>query len=470
MDSATLDKGRGDVALGETLVHATAEPAAGQAPRPMPTGSTRYARGRELGRGGMGQVFEATDQQFNRVIALKQATNDGAAIRRRFTTEAIVTGNLEHPGIPSVYERGVDGDGRPFYAMRRIQGRTLTALIAEADTRNKRLALLPIVTRVAQTIGFAHDRGVIHRDIKPDNVMVGDHGEVVVVDWGLARVRGLPTETDGGPLPASGHDTVYGAVVGTPAYMAPEQAAGEQDRIDERSDVFALGALLYHVLTGVTPYRGASVDELLDAARAGKVAPIASVASGIPRELVAICARATARTPGDRHQDAHELADALEAFTAQAVLGRPSRGMELAVNAITAVLVLFFFVGTYVVSGQVSSSSQQGWGSYAALVFGGLGCLASVVEWSTRGRYHLAPLSLALAGVTFLLAIGGVASGMGLVFGGAAELPAGTDIREPVAHGLYEVFGGLAIGALLTAFQLVLWAVARRRILAGARG
>ena len=194
-----------------------------------------------------------------------------------------------------MYERGVDAQGAPFHAMRRVQGRTLAARLAEADTREKRLALLPLVTRVAQTIGFAHDQGVVHRDIKPDNILVGDHGEVVVLDWGLARVRGVPSEGAGSSdLPASASHTVHGAVIGTPAYMAPEQASGDLDRIDERSDVFALGALLFHVLAGSAPYRGKTIDAILDEARAAKLPALPADA---PPELAAICRAPRRETP-----------------------------------------------------------------------------------------------------------------------------------------------------------------------------
>ena len=324
MLSQTLEASKPVPGLDETLLHEAAI-TDDEAARGLPTGSARYAHGRELGRGGMGRVLEAVDLQFSRVVAIKEITGaPSPSTRRRFATEAIVTGHLEHPGIPSVYERGVDDKGVPFYAMRRVQGRTLSARLAEADTREKRLALLPLVTRVAQTIGFAHDRGVVHRDIKPDNILVGDHGEVVVLDWGLARVRGVPVESSGrSDLPASQNHTLHGAVIGTPAYMAPEQATGDLDRIDERSDVFALGALLFHVLTGAAPYRGKTIDEILGAAREAK---LPTIPAGIPPDLVAICTRATARDPAERHKNAHELARELEAFEARAVLGRPSRG------------------------------------------------------------------------------------------------------------------------------------------------
>ena len=461
MDSQTLEASRQEPALDETLLHEQAT-TDDEAARALPTGHARFVRGRELGRGGMGRVSEAVDLQFSRVVAVKEITGpSSAAMRRRFATEAIVTGHLEHPGIPSVYERGVDERGAPFYAMRRVQGRTLAARLAEADTREKRLALLPMVTRVAQTIGFAHARGVVHRDIKPDNILVGDHGEVVVLDWGLARVRGVPVDSAGSSeLPASGNHTQHGAVIGTPAYMAPEQASGELDRIDERSDVFALGALLFHLLSGAAPYRGKTVDEILGVARAAKLPALPADA---PPELAAICRRATARDPSARYKHADELAHELEGFEARAVLGRPSRAFQIGIDVLTTVAVLVAFAGTVVVASVVSSVRQQGPASLPMLGFGAVGSLLSAIEWRTRGRYRLGSLALAFAAMTFLGAIGGVASGASKVFEALTDVVDAVRYRSAMAEGIYEVLGQVAVGASLTGFQLLLWAAAKRR-------
>ena len=174
----------------------------------MPVGIARYVRGRELGRGGMGRVLEALDQQFNRSVAIKQiiVNQPAPSVVRRFANEAIVTGHLEHPGNPAgLRARRRAGSAGRIYAMRRVPGRSLSRLLAEATTREQRLAFLPIVVRVAQTVGFAHASGVIHRDLKPDNILVGDLGETYVLDWGLARVRGAPTE-EARALPSEGGD------------------------------------------------------------------------------------------------------------------------------------------------------------------------------------------------------------------------------------------------------------------------
>jgi len=468
---STTKESRAELALGETLAREAgpAGPAAAAAAA-LPTGSDRYQRRRELGRGGMGRVHEALDQQFNRSVAIKEMSieDPSASMVRRFTTEAIVTGHLEHPGIPSVYERGVDANGRPFYAMRRVQGRTLTRLLGEADSRERRLALLPIVIRVAQTIGFAHDHGVVHRDIKPDNILVGDHGETFVLDWGLARVRGVPIEELGGSSPGEGGGTMFGTVVGTPAYMAPEQASGEVDRIDERTDVFALGALLYHLLSGTAPYRGASADDVIDAARARRLAPVAQVAPGTPDELAAICARATAREPDERYRNANELAVALEQFSARSVLGRPARLISLLAEVGTVVAVLGVALGMVFLMREASGLRHHGWAANATMVLGDFGCVVSVVEWLTRGRYRLGSLGLGVAVTTFFGSIASAAAALGQLHGTLAGDPA--LLADPAAYnhaasiGLWEVLGGLGIGAELAGFQMMLWAAARRRV------
>jgi hypothetical protein len=346
--------------------------------------------------------------------------------------------------------------------MRRAQGRTLARLLADADSRDKRLALLPVVTRVAQTIGFAHDRGVVHRDIKPDNILVGDHGETFVLDWGLARVRGVPVDDSGGAS-SGGDGTQYGSVVGTPAYMAPEQAAGDLDRIDERSDVFALGALLYHVITGAAPYRADSVDALIEKAKAARIAPI--VEAGLPRELVAICERATAREPGDRYRNAHELARALEELGAHALIGRPSRAINIAFDVVMLLIMLGMVLGIYELAKFTSSLREQGLAAPFVVAFSVIGAIASAIEWRTRGRYRLGAVAFALAFITFFGAVSGFVSGLSVSL--SRSLPnVGDDalFREGVARGLYESLGSVAVAAQLAAFQLALWAFARRRV------
>src|SRR5262249_8854040 len=150
------------------------------------TGAGRYEAKDELGRGGVGRVVKALDRQFHRVVAVKELLKKNSPVqRKRFVTEALVTGNLEHPGIASVYERGEQADGSPFYSMRLVNGETLAEALQSAATLEKRLPLLPSLLRVVQTMAYAHSRGVIHRDLKPQNIILGGFGEVVILDWGL---------------------------------------------------------------------------------------------------------------------------------------------------------------------------------------------------------------------------------------------------------------------------------------------
>jgi serine/threonine-protein kinase len=226
-------------------------------------------------KGGLGEVFVALDSELNREVALKQILDSHAAdptSRARFLLEAEVTGGLEHPGIVPVYGLGVYRDGRPYYAMRFVRGDSLREAIqhfhADESLSNhsgrRSLALRKLLRRfidVCNAIEYAHSRGVLHRDIKPANVILGKHGETLVVDWGLAKALGKSDPTGGErtfmPSAASGSfETLAGSALGTPAYMSPEQAEGDLDRLGPRSDVYSLGATLYCLLTGKPPFAG----------------------------------------------------------------------------------------------------------------------------------------------------------------------------------------------------------------------
>jgi serine/threonine-protein kinase len=286
--------------------------------------------------GGLGAVFVARDEELHREVALKQLLDqhaDDAESRQRFLLEAEVTGGLEHPGIVPVYGLGTYADGRPFYAMRFIRGDSLKEAIAtfHADAALKRnrgarsLALRQLLRRftdVCNAIDYAHTRGVLHRDIKPGNVIVGRHGETLVVDWGLAKSLGRaePGSRSGErtlvPSSASGSaSTLPGSTLGTPAYMSPEQAAGDLQRLGPRSDVYSLGATLYCLLTGKPPFEG-NVADVIHAVQKGQFSPPSQVDPSIDRALDAVCQKAMALEPADRHATARALAEDVERWMA----------------------------------------------------------------------------------------------------------------------------------------------------------
>jgi serine/threonine protein kinase len=198
----------------------------------------------EHARGGLGRILRARDPRTGRVVALKEVLRPSPDLIARFAREAMVTANLQHPAIVPVYEVGRWPEGEPFYAMKLVEGRSLDAVIQDAPTLRERLALVPRLIDVAEAIAYAHGQGVIHRDLKPANVLVGSYGETVVIDWGLARRSGDPEAALASSLVGviSGAVTLVGDVVGTPLYMPPEQARGEE--VDARADVYAL-AMLY---------------------------------------------------------------------------------------------------------------------------------------------------------------------------------------------------------------------------------
>ncbi len=287
--------------------------------------------------GGIGMVYIADDTELNRAVALKcmqtLASLDPTA-RERFTAEAEITGKLEHPGIVPVYGLGQDADGRPYYAMRFIHGATLGSETeklhrdrghqSEAEWNVEFRRLLRSFVSVCQTIAYAHARGVIHRDIKPANVMLGPYGETLVVDWGLAKRCALPDPDDSvdpGYQPVAltaepAGQTIYGRAKGSPAFMAPEQARGEWDKVGLRSDVYSLGATLYVLLTGRKPYTGNSSEEVIQAVKAGELARPRQHWAGVPRALEAVCLKAMAADPAARYGAAKELADDVDRWLA----------------------------------------------------------------------------------------------------------------------------------------------------------
>ncbi len=324
----------------------------------------RYRLGEEVARGGMGAIVRVFDEDFRRALAMKIALPDEASggtptpsraspkLLARFLAEAQITGQLDHPGIVPVHELGVDGDGRLYFTMKLVEGRDLKhvfQLVFDGREDWNVTRALGVLLKACEAIAFAHKKGVIHRDLKPANIMVGEFGEVYVMDWGLARElgardthevripddRGTTVSTDRGD--AREHDsdsallTVDGDVLGTPAYMPPEQARGEIDKLTPQSDVYSVGAMLYHhLLARRVPYvtRGTRPThrEILDRVLQGPPQPIHSIDARVPAELVAICEKAMAREPGARYPDMLALADDLRAYLERRVVAAYETG------------------------------------------------------------------------------------------------------------------------------------------------
>jgi len=304
----------------------------------------RYHHIKVLMAGGMGQINIVHDHHLGRDIALKtllpdrvpgnsrNRTRTGAPtmevltvpIIARFLQEAHITGQLEHPNIIPIYELGYKDDGTIYYTMKFVRGQSIQDKLKEAKDLKDRLLLLTHFLNMCQAIAYAHSRGVIHRDLKPMNVMVGEFGETTVIDWGIAKVKG---ETDihekglretvkvmqVGDTQATAK-TQYGQTMGSPYYMPPEQAAGRTDEIDEYADIYALGAILYVILTGQAPYQGMNVREFLVKVQQFDPKPVLEVEPNAPKELAAIVGKAMQRRREDRYSSASELAAEIEKF------------------------------------------------------------------------------------------------------------------------------------------------------------
>ena len=279
-----------------------------------------------VARGGIGSVRRALDQPLGRHVAVKvlhDAIRDRPEVVRRFVLEAQITGALEHPNIVPVHLLGHDPDGHPCFSMKLVEGRTLSAEIADEaglPWPSGRLdSLVQVLLKVCDAVAFAHSRGVVHCDIKPDNIMVGEFGQVYLMDWGVARVI-YPDRFGRNDVPppvrleGEGAEQAQGHLYGTPAYMAPEQAQGLNDAIDERTDVYLLGAVLYEVLTGEVPHAGDSVMAALwKAARGEVVPPRARVPQmDLPEGLCLTARKALSALPDDRYPSVMEFRTQLE--------------------------------------------------------------------------------------------------------------------------------------------------------------
>jgi serine/threonine protein kinase/tetratricopeptide (TPR) repeat protein len=361
-----------DPAAVQAAVQAYARVAA-VAPDFAPHTQLAYEQVATLGEGGMGVVLRMKDRRLGREVAVKLIRGTPSARRvRRFRREALLTASLEHPAIPPVYETGTTADGQPYLAMRLIEGKPLSTLIqehhqrrsrADTDARARRQRrLLEALLKVAEAVAYAHEQGVIHRDLKPDNVMVGRHGEVMLMDWGLAKRIDEPDE-GASQQEQVGALTMEGTFLGTMGYAAPEQARG---RSDPRADVFALGAMLTEILTGKLPLGGSGSKALMDLAE-GRIATPAQLGVRVPPELDSIASSALAYDVNVRTPSVEAFADSLRAwlagedvpehrYGALEQLSRTVRRRPALVVTALGVLILLFGAG---VAGAVVAESRR---------------------------------------------------------------------------------------------------------------
>ncbi len=328
----------------------------------------------EITRGGMGAILRSLDRDIRRQVAMKVMLDKGSLSKdriERFIEEAQVTGQLEHPNIVPIHELGIDSRGKVYFTMKMIHGQSLSEVI-DAIARKDEQALekytwtelCNIFLKICDGVAFAHSRGVIHRDLKPDNIMVGEYGEVLVVDWGLAKIRGHADRKSEDVVKTlrSEEDlskTLDGQVAGTPSYMPPEQAEGEIDKIDERSDIYSLGAVLYEMLSLLPPFRGTTTTEIIVKVCEGNLTAPETLAPSrdIPKELSAICMKAMSHNQTDRYRNVAELSADIRLFFegrsvsakedtfSEAVIKLVKRNKEICGTAAAAVLIIAILSG-----------------------------------------------------------------------------------------------------------------------------
>jgi serine/threonine protein kinase len=274
---------------------------------------------REVGRGGMGRILEAVDTRLHREVAIKELINP-AKNQARFIREAVLTARLQHPAIVAVHEVGVFANGNPFIAMKLVRGESLRDVIRKRTNLAERLELISAVITVADAVAYAHSQRVIHRDLKPANVLLGSFGEVVVIDWGLAKHLDVAdVQLEAMPDGSGGDATQVGAVVGTPAYMPPEQALGQG--VDARADVYTLGGILYEVLTGAAP--NASGDDLSAPVPVSRRPAVRERVPEVPADLAIIVDKAMRHDVAERYPDAAAFAADLRRFQLGQMLSMP---------------------------------------------------------------------------------------------------------------------------------------------------
>ncbi|MFO0674394.1 MAG: protein kinase [Polyangiaceae bacterium] len=295
----------------------------GTEPPHLPKLPDRYVDRGQLGMGGMGEVRNVRDVPLRREVAMKLLGMESLrrpSMIQTFIEEARTVGQLEHPHIPPIYELGADEEGIPYFTMKRIRGVTLFRRLRQKDLppgSSERLREgIEILVKVCDALSFAHSRGVLHRDLKSDNIMVGDFGEVYLMDWGLAKVLRDRCKVDV-PRPANSPlANLVESLVGTVAYMSPEQAAADPVDLDERTDIFGLGAVLYEIVTGKYPYRGDDDDEVLERVRACDFVPPHKVDPDVfvPRQIASVVMKAMAKNPADRYASVADMKRDLQRF------------------------------------------------------------------------------------------------------------------------------------------------------------